>query len=128
MEWQQIFLITHQLAKYSFIYHFFTLIYESFFLSHWSCSIFYRQTKNSRCGGAESFSSPPYSLLGFMNFLTESCFGLCRGIDAAPPWRFLNFYLKPSNLPPSDPQMTTLPKVKKIKKIFSFIFIYFVVE
>ena len=85
------------------------------------CLHLYRRTTNLRCGCTKSFSSPPYSLLDFVYLLIERWFGLYRAIDAAPPRRFLNFYLEPPKLPLFDPQITTLAKVKKSKKNFSYV-------
>ena len=67
----------------------------------------YRRNTNLACGGAKGFSHPPYSQHDFIYFETESGFEHFGDFDAAPPRRFLNFYLEPPNLPPFNPKMTT---------------------
>ena len=57
----------------------------------------YRRSTNLACGGAKTFSHPPYSQYGFIYFQTESCFEHYGGFDMAPPRGFLNFYLEPPN-------------------------------
>ena len=64
----------------------------------------YRRSTNLACGGAKTFSHPPYSQYGFIYFQTESCFRHFGGFDMAPPSGFLNFYLEPPNLPPFIPK------------------------
>ena len=80
----------------------------------------YRRSNNLAWGGAKSFSHPPYSQFGLINFPTESGFEHFRWFDAAPPRRFLDFYLEPPNWPPLTPKMTTPPRAKKSQNFFSW--------
>ena len=85
----------------------------------------YRRNTNLACGGAKGFSHPPYSQHDFIYFETESGFEHFGDFDAAPPRRFLNFYLEPPNLPPFNPKMTTPREPKNWWNFFSWFLIIF---
>ena len=85
----------------------------------------YRRSTNLACGGAKTFSHPPYSQYGFIYFQTESCFEHFGGFDMAPPRGFLNFYLEPPNLPPFIPKWPPHWEPKNWWNFFSwFLFIF----
>ena len=58
----------------------------------------YTWTQNTAWWGAKSFSTPPYSQFGWMEFLFESCFESLRGIWVASSEGILRLYLEPRNL------------------------------
>ena len=59
---------------------------------------YYTWTQNTAWWGAKSFSTPPYSQFGWMEFPFESCFGSLRGIWVASSEGILRLYLEPRNL------------------------------
>ena len=90
-----------------------------------SDSIIYRRSTNLACGGAKTFSHPPYSQYGFIYCRTESCFEHFGGFDMALPRGFLNFYLEPPNLPPFIPKWPPHQEPKNRWNFFSwFLFIF----
>ena len=91
----------------------------------WMDKLLYRRSTNLACGGAKTFSHPPYSQYGFIYFQTESCFEHFGGFDMALPRGFLNFYLEPPNLPPFIPKWPPHQEPKNRWNFFSwFLFIF----